>query len=119
MSERPAPVVLDADAVKRASLAVRAAVAAASALINDGAAVVPVDAATGLQLWFGLTSELVELFANPEMSGEDVMREQLEQVFAFIRHNKGQAEAIERGASAVVMTHPPDCRCALCTGGAR
>lgn len=111
--EKPGPVVLDAETVRRASLAVRAGVAAASSLIHHDAALVPVDASVGLQVWFGLTAELVELFGGGEL-GVQVMRQQFEQVLAFIRHNAGQADALERGASAVVMTHPPDCRCPLC-----
>lgn len=114
---KPAPVVLDAETVKRASLAIRAGVAAASSLIHHEAALVPVDASVGLQVWFGLTSELVELFGGGE-AGVAVVREQFEQALAFIRHNAGQAEALDRGASAVVMSHPPDCRCPLCTVGA-
>jgi hypothetical protein len=78
---------------------------------------VPVDASVGLQLWMGLTSDLMEALGGGEV-GEAAMREQLEQVFRFARHMAGQIDALDRGASAAVVTHPPDCQCEHCQGGA-
>lgn len=94
--------------VDRARLAVRSAVAAASALINDRVTPVPVDKATALQLWFGLSAELLEELGDVEL------REKLEIVIKFVTHNRTVTDALDAGADAGVVVHPPDCPCGLC-----
>ena len=100
--------LIQRDDAERGRLAVRAAVAAASALIHDRVSPVPVDAATGLQLWFGLTAELAEAF------GADGMRTYLNTVLGFVEQNQAASAALDKGADAAVVTHPPGCPCPLC-----
>lgn len=96
------------DDAERGRLAVRAAVAAASALINDRVSPVPVDAATGLQLWFGLTAELIDAF------GEEGVRAYFDTVLGFVAQNQGVISAMDKGADAAVLVHPPMCPCPKC-----
>lgn len=87
----------------------RAAVGAASAIIYDRTSPVPIDHEVALRLWFGIAFELIEAL------GEDNVREQLEQVISLAAHNRSAIDALDQGADAVVITHPPDCRCEHCT----